>query len=203
MTRLKSFLRWLFVDTYPISLLPVILLLHMITFILYPNATATINKTLSNVLQFIGLIFVIKAINDNTRIIGRSSLLNLLSIWINANPLRTRRGNLTVQVGAAGELNMAGQVTPVLIRKRETLEEKLDFVFEEIKRLEREIGRTADKLTNRINGLQRSISDLDARYNKELEGIEGRLSDVFVGGAKEEVFGIACIFYSLIVSFFA
>lgn len=202
MRKIRSFFKWLLADTFPFSLFPLFLFIHIMVLILYPDARATINKYVSNILQFIGLIIVLKAVNDNVKIIDRGSITRSISEWLNAFPFRKRKATVHV-VNIAGELNSAGHITARLIHKPETLEEKINYAFEELKRLEREISHTTETRNKKINGLEATIGELKTKQDNKIQDIQMRLSEVFAGGAKEEIFGVVCIFYSLVTSFFS
>lgn len=201
MKKLKSLFKWLIIDTFPFPLLPLFLLLHITALYLYSDATISINKYVSNILQFVGLVVVIKAVNDNVKIVDRSSVVKSFINWLKAFPLIKR--NITIQVQGASMATSAGKVKARVIRKTETLEERINYAFEEIERLEKEIENTTVDFDKKVDEVKKSISELKTSQNNEIVEIKNRLSEVFVGGAKEELFGIGCIFYSLIVSFFA
>jgi hypothetical protein len=200
MKKIQSLVKWLIVDTFPFPLLPLFLIIHIGILFLFSDATTTINKYASNLLQFVGLIVVIKAVNDNVRIVDRSSVIASIKKWLNSFPLKKR--NITIEVGTASILMSAGRVKARVIRKTKTLDEKVNFAFEEIERLERELENSIDEFDKKIDELKKSMDDFRTGQSNDLNEIKKRLSDVFVGGAKEELFGIACIFYSLIASFF-
>ena len=201
MNKIKSLLKWLFIDTLPFPWLVLFLGIHIVALIQYPDSTPLVNKYTSNILQFIGIVVVIKAVNDNVNIIDRGSLINSFREWLNACPLR--RQHYTVQVNTANIVITAGEVKARVIRNPKTLEDKINYAFEEIERIEKDLGNSTEKLNTRIDDIKVSVGELRTSHENRLKDVDRRLSEVFIGGAKEEVFGIVCIFYSLVTSFFA
>jgi hypothetical protein len=182
-------------------LIPLFIIVHVLALFSYPENSLAIHKIVSNILQFIGLIVVFKAVNDNIKIVNRSSLMLSFSEWLNTCPLRKK--NITLQVNTTSTVSIAENVKVHTTRKTETMEEKVNYAFEEIGRLERDIGNLEKKLGKEVDGLKVTLGELTTNQESKLEDIRMRLNKVFAEGAKEEIFGIACIFYSLIASLFS
>jgi hypothetical protein len=198
MNKIRQLFIWLLVDTFPLSLSPFLIIVHLFLLRFYPDESERINRVASNMLQAFALVVVFMSVSDNLEVINRGSLSRMFIEWLNAFPLRKR--NVTVHVNGMGSLTAFGTARVRVIPKTETLEEKVAFLFDEVNRLQEEMNGAEQRLNVGVETLKKALEEAKASQASTLAELEGRLSDVFVGGTKDQLFGIACILHSLIAA---
>ena len=196
---IKRLYNW-FVAPWPLHLLLIFIVIHTVGLVTFSKNVDNWNLFSSTFLQLYGGWFVIKTINDNLGILSSSSITQSLRDYFRSFPTYKLK---SITANLSGTLMGVGTLSTAVIsgKKPKSTKEKIDFLFREIERLERENKILRTEFLGKIDSLKASLEDSIRIQKKEVETIQSKIVATLVGGAKEEALGILCIFYSLLIPY--
>lgn len=185
---------------WPLHLLLLFMVIHVIGLKVFLNNIDNWNLFSSTFLQLFGGWFVIKTINDNLGVLSSSSITEHVRRYLKSMPTYKPK-SITIQLQGGSASTSTGFAKLTVSKKLKTTKEKIEFLFSEIKRLETENRESKVELNRRIDNLKSTMDESIRSQKKDIENIRGKLVDTLIGGAKEEALGILCIFYSLLIPY--
>lgn len=196
---LRRIYKW-FLIPWPLHLLLVFIVIHLVGLKLFSENSGNWNLFSSTFLQLFGGWFVIKTINDNLGVLSSSSIIKSVRNYLKLFPIYKQKP-ITAQLNATLESDGALSIKAIIGNKPKSTKEKIDFLFREMERLERDNEQLRADLQRKIDTLKVSLENSIGNQNKEIEKIQSKIVTTLVGGAKEEALGILCIFYSLLIPY--
>ena len=196
---LKRLFEW-FSRPWPLHVLLIFIVAHLVGLAVFSENIDGWNLFSSTSLQLFGGWFVIKTINDNLGILSSSSIVQSLRDYLKLFPAYKPK---SITAHMSGTLMGVGTLSAALIsgKKPKSTKEKIDFLFREIERLERENKGLRTELLGKIDNLKTSLENSIRDQKNEIEKVQSKIVATLVGGAKEEALGILCIFYSLLIPY--
>ena len=145
----------------------------------------------------VGGILILVAIDGNLNIVSNSSIKNTILGWFREFPRKARHHSFEGK-GASISLS-GGKARMSFTPKMDTLDEKVEHLFQEIKRLDEQRNEVRKEVHERIHKSEIRISSIEKSHGREISEIKNKLSKALVGSVKVEVFGVLCIVYGLII----
>jgi len=189
-----------FVIPWPLHLLLIFIVIHIVGLVGLSENIDGWNLFSSTFLQLFGGWFVIKTINDNLGVLSSTSIKQTLRDYFESVPAFKPK-SITIQLKGASLSASTGVAKVTVSKKLKTTKEKIEFLFSEIRRLENENRELRVELVRKIDSLKSSLEDKIRYQEHDIENIQSKIVDTLVGGAKEEALGILCIFYSLLIPY--
>ncbi len=196
---IKRLYNW-FVIPWPLHLFPIFFIVHLAGFAVFSENIDGWNLFSSTSLQLFGGWYVIKTINDNLGIFSGSSIMQSVRDYFKSFPAYKPKSITMYAEGASYGVSF-GNAKLTINKKLKTTKEKVEFLFSEIKRLENENRKLKAELVSKIDNLKSSLEDSVRNQKKDIESIQSKVVETMVGGTKEGVLGIFCIFYSLLIPY--
>ena len=182
---------------WPLHVFPLLILIHLGVLNCFTPHIKIINLWFSTGFQVVGGILILWAIDSNLNIISNSSIKNSIIKWIKSFPLKPKSTTLEPQciVNSSSFGKAKLSVTP----KMNTLEDKIDFLFQEVKRVDEDKQEIRKEFFERVHQSERKMAELEKNYNFKIKEIMSKINDVTIGGIKLEIFGVLCIIYGLFI----
>lgn len=188
------------IEPWPLHLFPIFVLLHVCTLRIFPSQSQIINSKFSAVFQIVGGLIIIWVINSNLGIISKTSISDSVLGWLKRFPLISRPKSVTIQVDSL--LSATGICDARLIPGHKNMEEKVDYLLQEVNRihdkvdkirneLKRDIYKSEEKINNKINGIKLDMQKIDTS-----------LKAAIVGGVKTEALGVLTVAYGIAIPVF-
>ncbi|MEO5886622.1 MAG: hypothetical protein ABIQ77_03075 [Anaerolineales bacterium] len=196
---IKRLFEW-FSRPWPLHVLLIFIVAHLVGLAVFSENIDSWNLFSSTFLQLFGGWFVIKTINDNLGVLSSSSIMQSVRDYFRSFPAYKPK---SITAHMSGTLMGVGTLSTALIsgKKPKSTKEKIDFLFREIERLERENKELRADFQVKIDNLKALLETSIKDQKKEVEKIQSKIVATLVGGAKEEALGILCIFYSLLIPY--
>lgn len=182
---------------WPLHIFPVLVIIHLLFLQFLPESHQKVNDYFSACFQIFGGLLVLQAINSNMRLLSKSNMIKEVYAWIKSFPLRSR--NITISVSDAISATSSLSANLVVVPKLSTIEEKVEHLLKEIKRINSKIEGTKKDFRQEIERhTEKSNKKLSKLHNRTHE-IEMNLKRTIVGSVKLEVLGIFTISYGIFI----
>jgi len=185
---------------------PVIIILFILTFhilliryLMLPPVTT--HKTISLFSQLFGGLLVLYSIDSNIGIIKRKNLYDIFRAYLKEFPLIKR--HVTIQAHSGAMTLTGGKVKLRVTRNPKTLDEKIEYLQEQLNEVRREVETETTELHKKIDTRAEAI---DARLNdtqETIKNIETKIEEVSIGGIKIQIFGLLLVVYGSITGYIA
>ncbi len=180
---------------WPLHLAPIFIGGHLISLYLFPENLQIINLYCCSVFPGIGGFFVILTINSNLNILSGSSIKRAVIDWFKAFSAKAKpfsdEGHIQMRLLAKGKARSTS--------KMESIEEKIEYLFDEITRLGQENSALRIELKTEIHKVEKTLLPRINNLSDETREIKTKINNVLVGGATHEIFGLLIIFYGLVI----
>jgi len=203
---MKKYLIW-FKQAWPIIyLIPIIifhyLLLNLPCFnheiLCYDNPS--INKLISLILQIIGGLIVIYSIDSNLELFKKKNLFNISIAWFKRCPIRKSK-TIEFKLATSKSKNLTSTVNVELAKKPETVEDKINDLYEKLKSLEEKTQKHNINFTKQIAKINDVNNKKQLSTSKSLRSIENKLENISIGGLKLQIFGVFLLIYGAILGY--
>lgn len=182
---------------WPLHVYPLLIGIHLGILNYFALYAKVINLWFSTGFQVVGGILILIAIDSNLNIVSNSSIKNSIIKWIKSFPLKPK--SYTLEVQGIAQSNSFSNARLSVTPKMSTLEEKIDFLFQEIKRVDEDRQEIRKEFSERVHKSEQKIAELEKSYNFQINEIKSKINAVTIGGIKVEVLGVLCIIYGLFI----
>ncbi len=196
MNYLRRLWQWI-MKPWPLHMFPLAIYFHFYVIDVFPENIEVINLWVSTIFQLVGGILILVAIDGNLNVISNSSIKNTILGWFREFPRKARHHSIE---GGGKFISLSGgkarlSFTPSM----DTLDKKVEYLFQEIKRLDEQQNEVRKEVHERIHKSEKRILSIEKMHGQEIKEIKNKLSKVLVGSVKVEVFGVLCVVYGLII----
>lgn len=193
---LKELYIWLR-TIWPFYLFVVGIAAHHIFLWLLPGYISTINKTFTASFQFGGGILVLYSIRSNMFKLSKKTYKDLVKQWVKSFPVPFRNRSIVIDAGHfVSKSSLSADIK--LVPKLFTFEEKIDFLFKEIERLDSKAAQIRNDLNKEIRAVSKDIEKQQNELNNRVQEINRSL-EVYGMSVKAEFFGVLCILYGVLI----
>ena len=182
---------------WPLHVCPLLIGIHLLVINYFTPHATVINLWFSTGFQVVGGILVLLAIDSNLNIISNSSIKNSFIKWIKSFPLKPKSSKLEPQYFINS--NSFGKARAIVTPKMTTLEDKIIFLLQEIKRVDEDNQEIRKEFSENVDKSERKIVELEKTYNFQIKEIKSKINEITIGGIKLEVLGVLCIIYGLFI----
>jgi hypothetical protein len=199
MDLLKRRLTWAW-RMWPLIVIFIILVVHYLLWLFFPEKIDFINKAISLFSQWFGVGYILYSIDSNIGIFNNQNLASLLKKYLKEWPTN---GGHTINI-LPGSIVMSGSSVSARItshRNPETVEEKVAFLQEQINELKADHRNDLIEVNKKIDS---SYSELKGKYEglrSSFDGHQAKITEIVIGGWKEQVFGALLIIYGTSIDF--
>ena len=116
-------------------------------------------------------------------------------------PLIRRSVVIEAQAGSYGISGAKAKLT--VGRNPKSVEEKLEYLQEQINEVRRDFEEETKELNQKINANLKEMNTKIEATQTELRTIESKMDEVSVGGIKIQIFGVLLLIYGSISDYFA
>ena len=173
--------------------LPILWFFHFGMATLEPATRTPFLNWGSVVLEIAGGAIVLWQLNEISSKFKNNSIIAGAVSWVKRCPLWFKPKNITLCVSDVGHGHTC--VMDALLVGNRTLEQKVDFLMDEVKRLDTSIRDTKQELSGEVKTLKAEHSNL----SRTLQDIKADLQDAMVGDVHWEVFGALIITQGVIM----
>jgi len=182
---------------WPLHIFPVFVFIHLFLQQLLPENHLKINSYCSAAFQIIGGLIVIHSINSNMRLLSKSNMIKEAYEWIKSFPLRLK--NQTINVSGLLSATASLSANVVIVPNLSSIEEKVEYLLKETKRIESKIDATKKQLQKELQLANKGSKKKHLKLQKEIHEIGMNLKNTIVGSVKLEVLGILTISYGIFI----
>jgi hypothetical protein len=182
---------------WPLHIFPFLVIIHLLFLQFLPESHQKINDYFSACFQILGGLIVLHSINSNMRFLSKSNIIKEVYAWIKSFPLRSR--NVTISISDSISATSSLSANLVVVPKLSNIEEKVEHLLEEIKRIDSKIEDTKKDFREEIQRhTEKSNKKMSKLHNRTHE-IEMNLKRTVVGSVKLEVLGVFTISYGIFI----
>jgi len=200
MNRLWEILIWLW-RLWPAICVFILLLVHVTLIYYFPISKSDIHKTIALFSQITGGVIILYSIDSNFGIIKNLNLLGVFKNYMSDFPLI--KHTLDNKMKATSHISAGCDAIITLDRHPQTIEERLEYLQEQITEIKQEFYTQTNKLSVRIdtvkNGLKKDIQE----SNSELDRVKRQVEVVSIGGLKTQVLGVLLVLYGSVAGYVA
>ncbi len=196
MNYLKRLFIWFF-DPWPLHIFPLFLTIHIVLINQFPANLPMINSISSALFQIIGGIIVLISLNSNLNLLNKTSIKNVFINWFKSFPLKSK--SVITEVSDSISIQSTVSATATVSNSLNTLEDKIKFLFDEIKRLDQKISDSTEKLKEDLNEKFKYIERKHSNLDQSLIEVKANLNNTVLGSPKLEILGILSIIYGLLI----
>lgn len=191
-------IRWL-LRAWPLLVLFFLLCTHLLLLYYFSINAKFINKTISLLFQIIGGLLILYSIDSNIGVINQKSLLSLLGKYFNEFPLIKR--SVVIEVQSGGGIVIGGGTKIVIGRNPQTIDEKIDYLQEQINELKLDVEQESKELNGKIVRLSKEMNIQIQDAKSTIQSLESKMAEVSIGGIKVQLFGVLLMVYGAISSY--
>lgn len=198
MRAIKNILKWIW-KAWPIIIILPCLIIHYELIHYFEPYADTIHKTIALIVQIVGGLLVLYSIDSNIGIIKDKKLTALFTDYLKSFPLIKKSYVIEAKSGAMSVTGLDAKLK--VIRKPKTIEDKLNYLQEQIDSLEKTIDKKAEALDSKIKNISEKLNADVSETKKAIEHIETQIEQVSIGGFKSQLFGLLLLLYGAITSY--
>lgn len=185
---------------WPLHIFPLFLIFHHLLLQLSPENNLKINNYCSAAFQIIGGLIVLHSINSNMSLLSKSNMIKEAYNWLKDFPIRGKEHNISVSGIASAVTGLSANI--VVTPKLSSIEEKVDYLLQETKRIESKIDETKKGFKKELQSATIKSNKKHDQLQSEIREIEIKLKDTIVGSVKLEILGILTVAYGIIIPVF-
>lgn len=197
----KKINSWLF-KIWFILVSVILALAHILLLFMLPEFTKVINKNVSLVFQLSGGLLVLCSINSDLNIADNKSIKSFFKDWLETFPLKAKKQTFNVVPGAVG----IGSASPVELKTGkhiETIEQRLEFLQEQINEIEKDCNKNHTSLKKQILRTQNYLDEKISKNETKAKEIDVKIKEISVGGFGQQIFGVITIIHGSLASYFS
>lgn len=202
MKKIVPFLRWLFVDTWPITIYCLCLGFHLLALTYLPVDAPKINRWVAFAFPMTGVLLVLYSIDSNLNLLEDKSLLGIPSEWLKSCPFLKRPQ--IYNVGVAECVEFAGDICAVRGGPGgDSVEDQLSFLRDEIRSLREDYSRLQNFMGEQIRALERRINKQASEFRTEIDEVSDVMVKVATNGVGLQMLGILLMAHGAIVAYWS
>lgn len=174
---------------------------HYAALQLFPAQAVFINKLTGTMLQVVGGVIVLVAIDGNLGLFRKQTLYSMVVEWFRDFPLIRR--SVTIALSGVAASSATGYAALSVERRFTTVEERVAELERQIKELHITIAQQKVALLSRIDEVKVELGKGLASSQAATQELSDRIETSAVGGFKQQAFGVLLAIYGAIVSAFA
>jgi peptidoglycan hydrolase CwlO-like protein len=159
------------------------------------------HKAIALITQLVGGLLILYSIDSNIGIIKDRNLTALLTAYLREFPLVKRHFVIEAESGAMGISSFDAKIT--VTRSPKTLEEKLEYLQEQITNVKTDIERNTKKINDKIDQNSKKVEAKISETKSDLRSLETKIEKVSIGGIKIQFLGVLLMGYGAITSYIA
>jgi hypothetical protein len=186
---------------WPALILIALIYIHLLLIYYFCLNVSTTNKTISLISQLVGGLLILYSIDSNIGIIKEKNLFAVFINYLKEFPLIKRSPVVINGRGAA--MAVGGKAKFTVGRNPQTINEKLEYLQEQINEVKRNLEQESRELNEKI---ERKSKEMNAQIQKTktaLHNIESKIEEVSIGGIKAQLFGVLLMIYGAISGYVA
>lgn len=200
MHTIRRLLSWSW-RAWPVWVLLAVITIHlMLIYYFCMNATAT-NKAISLFAQLIGGLLILYSIDSNIGIIKEKSLLAIFANYLREFPLIKR--SIVIELQVASMSMSAGKVKLTVGRNPKSIEEKIEYLQEQINEVKRDVEQESKELNEKIDRQSTGMNTKIQEAQSALQKVESKMGEVSIGGTMVQLFGILLMIYGAMAGYLA
>ena len=180
-------LKWIW-RAWPVLAVTAMIMAHWLVLIFLPSHWEIVNKTVALVLQVIGGFLVLYSIDSNIGVIRGRSLGSEFRQYLAQFPL-LRKTHVIEAKGASCTLS-SGEAELKTTRNPATMEEKLDYLQEQIDQIRVDFRDEISKIRGEFNQRKKEVEQKIGSLSKSINNVESIVEEVSVGSIKIQIFGV-------------
>ncbi len=193
-------LKWL-LRAWPVIVMLAVIFVHFLLIYYFSLNSKEINKLASLLSQLVGGGFVLYSIDSNIGIFDGKSLFATFSSYLRECPLFKR--SVTHQIQPGSITYAGGKVKATVSRNPKSVEEKLEYLQEQINEVKRDLLEESKVLNDKIDRESNKLNYKIQEANLALQKTDSKIKEVAIGGIKIQIFGILLMFYGAVSGFLA
>ncbi len=193
-----SLIKWVW-RAWPIIIIILLCCIHYILIINFDFEAKTLNGIITHSTQIIGALLILYTIDSNIGIIKGGNILQLIKNYFREFPRIKKSKSFTVTSYVSTSANVTA--IPPIQRSITTIEEKLDYLQEQISDLAKKMNLQIETLRDEIHGNKVKVDKELNQAKKELIGIKSIIEKVSIGDIKIQFFGGLLMIYGTIIDF--
>jgi hypothetical protein len=142
------------------------------------------------VAQIIGVYLVLKSINSNLKVFGSSLKEIIVDKPLRRMPKFKKRKVKAVPLDGKGMSIGDVNVSIFTTKTPQSLEEKIDYLTQKIRQLEKDYRSEFNDIRNLIHEKDLELSQKISLMKSDVKNIESKTKEIAIGGVKESIFGI-------------
>lgn len=192
-------LKWLIVDTFPISIFPFFVFIHLCVIFFFGSYSSIINSYASGFFQIIGGIVILMIINENVGVISKSNIYGLFLKWINNCPLVLKSKQYSIKIDSIAQVQ--GIESQRIMPEFSNVEEKVDFLMKEIEKIYHFIKEIDQKFSSELKVVSQNFQDKFRLTECEISKMDDKIKKTILGSVKWQFFGVFLVIYGIVISF--
>lgn len=174
---------------------------HLLLLNNFPQSAYTINKATSLLTQLLGGLLILYSIDTNIGVINQKSLLAIFAAYFKEFPLIKRSITLNIQGALHATSSLEAKLT--VGRNPKSIDEKIEYLQDQINDVKRDIEQEAKKLNERIERQSKYVGARIQETQSALRNLESKMDEVSIGGVKVQLFGVLLMVYGAIAGYVA
>jgi hypothetical protein len=200
MDTLRRLIRWAW-RAWPVLILAALLCAHFMLLYCFSQHSEFINKTISLTSQLVGGLLILYSIDSNIGVIKQKSLLSLLANYFSEFPLIKR--SIVIELQGAAMAVSGGKAKITVGRNPRSIEEKIEYLQEQITEIKRDIEQESKELNEKIDRQSKEMCVQIQEAKSGLRVLESKMDEVSTGGINGQLFGVLLMVYGAIAGYFA
>ena len=204
---LLRILKWIW-KGWPVLIWAVIIISHQISShlpcieLLPCWSNQQVDKALSFSLNLIGGLLVLYSIDSNLGLFRQGGIAALFVKWLKSFPM-IKGEPITISPNSITHTTSVGTPRIEITKSPETIEELYKYTKEQVAFLKCDSKEQRKYTAQQIDSLSKKVSSQNAKFYKDLSGINQQLRSVAIGGFKTQLFGVLLVIYGSYLSFSA
>lgn len=192
MGRLRALLVWL-LRAWPLIVICGVFGVHLLLLQMLPESSQRINSAASLLSQILGGLLVLHSINSAIGLVKKGSLLSTFFKYLGEFPLFKR--SATIFASASGSIGVHGVAKLRVTRKPQTIEERIDYLQEQITEVRWEMSAEFKKVWVRIENVAKDSATGIDNNARDIRSLRETFEKSIAGSLQEQVFGVLLVLY--------
>jgi len=186
---------------WPAILILLLLVIHVFLIQYLGLPYSVTHKTISLFSQLLGGLLVLYSIDSNIGIFKDKNLFDLFKSYLKEFPLIKR--NYVIHANTGRITIGTGEVKARVIRHPKTVDEKLEYLQEQVDGLRKELDARSAKIYKSIEKSTKTLNERTDKAQSAIDSMGTKIEEVSIGGLKIQLFGILLLIYGSITGYIA
>jgi hypothetical protein len=186
---------------WPVLILLPLAALHAFALSSLPSHTVVINKLTGTVLQILGGLIVLHAVDGNLGLFRKQTIASVVLAWLRDFPLFRR--HVVIALSGIASSSAVGSASLSVRRAANTIEERIAEVERQLEEVRIAVREQGVAVHRRIDEVKTELSASIASNEKAVNQLSAQLETATVGGFKQQAFGVMLAIYGAVVGVFA